>query len=250
VPQMADAEAVAAALHKRPGVRYIGLWLSESGYRRARATQLDLATSVLCATSDTLALKNNGCNAAELIRRQGALVEAYRNDGLQLDYAHVSSAFGCSFEGRISADQTMATIADLLAVCSDHGLLPRRIYLSDTVGAASPASVTALIGKVRERWPDQAWGLHLHDTRGLGLANAWAGLQLGIDWFDASIGGMGGCPGATGNICTEDLALLCAEAGIDTGLDLDALIGCARLAEEIAGQPLPGKLMKAGQLPA
>lgn len=254
LPSMADAEALAAGIRRREGVRYIGLWLSESGFRRALTTPLDVSTSVMCCTTDSMAMKNNGCNEAELLRKQGHLIDLYREQGLGLNYAHVSTAFGCTFEGRVSADKTVSTIADLLSVCDDHGLLPDLIYLSDTVGAGSPKAVTEVLVKARSRWPDQVFGLHLHDTRGMGLANAHAGLQLGITRLDASVGGMGGCPfsgnkGAAGNVCTEDLVLMCEEMGIDTGVDLEALIECALMAEEIAGMPLPGKAMRCGRLP-
>lgn len=253
VPQMADAEQIAAGLVKRPGVRYISLWLSESGFRRALATSYDLAPSVLCCVSSTAAEKNSGCSGAELIRRQGRMIDLYREHALPLEYAHLSNAFGCSYEGHISTAQAMATLEELLAVCAAHGALPRVVYLSDTVGAGTPQSVSSLIGAARSRWPEQQFALHLHDTRGMGLANAWAGLSMGISRFDASIGGLGGCPfsgarGATGNICTEDLALMCEEMGIATGLDLDRLADCARLAEEIIGQDLPGKFKRAGRL--
>ena len=255
VPQMADGEQLAALLHKRAGVRYISLWLSESGFRRALTTQLDVATNVMAIVSATAAQRNNGCSGAELLRRQGALVDAYRAHGHGIDYAHVSTAFGCCYEGRIGADQALATIADLLAMCADHGARPAVIYLSDSVGMATPAAVTELVARARSRWPEQEFALHLHDTRGMGLANAWAGLQLGITRFDASIGGMGGCPfsgatGAIGNICTEDLAAMCADLGIETGLDLERLVACARLAESIIGRPLPGKVMRTARAAA
>jgi hydroxymethylglutaryl-CoA lyase len=255
VPSMADSEAVAAAIRRRPGVRYIGLWLSETGFRRALATQLDIATTVLCCTTDSMARANNGCSAAELLRRQGALVDLCREHGLPLEMAHVSTAFGCSMEGHVPADRTVSTIAALLSICDDHGLHPQVVYLSDTVGAGTPAGVIELLDKARSRWPEQEFGLHLHDTRGMGLANAYAGLQMGVTRFDASIGGMGGCPfsgskGAAGNVCTEDLALMCEEMGIDTGVNLEALFACGDLAEEIAGRPLPGKARRAGRLRA
>ena len=255
VPSMADTEAVAAAIHKRPGVRYTSLWLSESGFRRALATQLDVLTSVMCCTTDAMARANNGCTADELLRKQGAMVDLYRDNGLPLDIAHVSTAFGCSFEGRVPADKTIATIGTLLSICDEHGLRPKLVYLSDTVGAGSPASVREVLDRARSHWPGQAFGLHLHDTRGMGLANALVGWQMGITDFDASIGGMGGCPftaskSAPGNVCTEDLALMFEEMGVDTGLDLEALFACANLAEEIAGRPLPGKARHAGRLRA
>lgn len=255
VPTMADAEDVAAAIRKQPGVRYVGLWLSESGFQRALATQLDIAAAVLCCTTDGMARANNGCSASELLHKQGRLIDLYRQHGLPLESAHVSTAFGCSIEGPVTPEKTVATIADLLAVCDDHGMRPQVVYLSDTVGAGTPVLVTHVLDKARSRWPEQDFGLHLHDTRGMGLANAYAGLRLGVTRFDASIGGLGGCPfsgsqGAAGNVCTEDLALMCEEMGVGTGLDLEALFACAHMAEQIAGRPLPGKARLAGRLKA
>lgn len=255
VPSMADAEAVAGAIRQRPGVRYTGLWLSESGFRRAQTTPLSLATTVLYCTTESMARTNNGCSKEEMLRRQGQLVDLYRDQGLALEQAHVSTAFGCSFEGHVTPAQTLAAVAELLETCEAHGLRPGVVYFSDTVGAGTPALVSEVVDRARTRWPEQEFALHLHDTRGMGLANAYAGLLQGVTRFDASIGGLGGCPfsgtrGATGNICTEDLVLMCEEMGISTGIDVDALLDCARLAEEIVGRPLPGKAMHCGRLPA
>ena len=110
-----------------------------------------------------------------------------------------------------------------------------------------------MVGAVRERFPDLDIALHLHDTRGMGIANAYAGLEMGVTRFDSSVAGLGGCPfaghkGAAGNVCTEDLVFMCDEMGIETGIDLDALIECARLAEDVVGHPLPGSVMKGGSL--
>lgn len=255
VPQMADAEEVARGIHREPGVRYYGLWLNERGFDRAVGSGLDLCTGVIGIASDTMARHNNGVSAAGLIEQQSRVLDRYREAGLVLDMVHISTAFGCAFEGRIAPEQTLATLANMLRACDEFGLAPRTVYFSDTVGAATPGSVTALVGAARERWPDQHFSLHLHDTRGTGLANVYAGLQLGIDRFDTSIAGLGGCPfsgnkSAAGNICTEDVALMCEEMGIETGLDVDALIECAKLAESIVGRPLPGKAMRAGRLTA
>lgn len=252
VPQMADAEAVAAAIRRRPGPRYVGLWLNDRGFARARASGLDLAPMILGIVSDEMARRNNGCDAATLIRKQGRLLDLYREHGLALEAAHVSTAFGCSFQGLIAPERTLATLAALLDLCDAHGMRPGVVYFSDTVGAATPKAVKELLLRARSRWPAQAFALHLHDTRGLGLACAYAGLELGVTRFDASIGGLGGCPfagpGAAGNICTEDLALMCEEMGIATGLDLAALAECARMAEAIVGRPLPGRSMRVPRL--
>jgi hydroxymethylglutaryl-CoA lyase len=120
---------------------------------------------------------------------------------------------------------------------------------------ATPIAVQRMVGAVRERHPQLQIALHLHDTRGMGIANAYAGLQMGVDVFDASVAGLGGCPfaahaGASGNVCTEDFVFMCDEMGIETGIDLQAMIDAARLAERIVGHPLPGSVMKGGSLRA
>ncbi len=254
VPQMADAEEVAHRLVRRPGVRYTGIWLNGKGFDRAVASGLDLLPNVVASASSTFSMKNNGCSGTALIERQGPMLERYRQAGLTLDAAHVFTAFGCHYEGPIAPEKTIATLAGLLALCAGHGIAPRTVYFCDTVGAAQPLQVQRLLGMARSRWPHQEFALHLHDTRGMGLANALAGLQMGVARFDTSVAGLGGCPfagntAAAGNICTEDLALMCEEMGIDTGLDLDALTDCGRLAESIVGHALPGKFKNAGRLP-
>src|SRR5690606_6540964 len=131
----------------------------------------------------------------------------------------------------------------------------KTISLADTMGWATPQSVRRLVGAVREKYPDFELSLHLHDTRGMGIANAYAGLEMGVSRFDAAVASLGGCPfaahkGAAGNVCTEDLVFMCEEMGISTGVDLEALIESARLAEDIVGHELPGAVMKGGSLKA
>jgi len=133
------------------------------------------------------------------------------------------------------------------------GFTLRGIKLTDAMGWANPNSIERLVGAIRGKWPELEISLHLHDTRGLGMAAAYAGLRMGVSRFDASIAGLGGCPfaatdGAAGNICTEDFAFLCEEMGIETGLDIERLIEVARLAEEVVGRPLPGHVMRGGTL--
>jgi hydroxymethylglutaryl-CoA lyase len=135
------------------------------------------------------------------------------------------------------------------------GFKLKGIKLTDAMGWATPQSVERLIGAIRSKWPELEIGLHLHDTRGTGMAAAYAGLRLGVTKFDASIAGLGGCPfaatdGAAGNICTEDFAFMCEEMGVETGLDIDRLIEVAKLAEEVVGRPLPGHVMRGGTLRA
>jgi hydroxymethylglutaryl-CoA lyase len=135
----------------------------------------------------------------------------------------------------------------------EHQLTIRTLSLADTMAWATPELIRETVGAVREKYPDLEIALHLHDTRGMGIANAYAGLQMGVATFDAAVAGLGGCPfaahaGAAGNVCTEDLAFMCEEMGIDTGIDLEKLLASARLAEEIVGHPLPGSVMKGGSL--
>ncbi len=254
VPQMADAEEIAAGITRRPGVRYSGIWLNPKGFERARASKLDLTPNVFTSVSNTFAQKNNGCDREELVRRQGGMLQCYEEAGLRVQAAHVFTAFGCHYEGAIALEQSLGALQGLLDICAEQGALPQVVYWCDTVGAANPQQVYRLVCSARERWPGLEFALHLHDTRGMGLANVLAGLQAGVRRFDTSIGGLGGCPfagnrSAAGNISTEDVALMCEEMGIATGLDLDMLADCARLAKDIVGHPLPGKFMNAGRLP-
>jgi isopropylmalate/homocitrate/citramalate synthase len=162
-------------------------------------------------------------------------------------------AFGCNFAGDIPPQQVVATVADGLGIAADAGIAVTDLSLADTMGWATPARIEQTVAAVRARWPELRLALHLHDTRGLGIANALAGLRLGIGRFDATVGGLGGCPfagqpGAPGNIASEELVLLCEEMGIATGVDLDALIDAGRLAESIVGHPLPSAVLRGGSL--
>jgi hydroxymethylglutaryl-CoA lyase len=254
VPQMADAMEIAAAIKRRPGVQYSGIWLNEKGFDRALASGLDLAPTIVASASSEFSIRNNNCDSDGLLKRQERLLDRFIGAGKPLRAAHVFTAFGCYFEGGIPLETVMARVADLLRIAAERGTRPGTVYFCDTIGAANPAQVTRMLGEARERWPEQEFGLHLHDTRGMGLANALAGLQMGVRSFDSSIGGMGGCPfagnkSAAGNISTEDFALMCEEMGISTGLDVDKLMECATLAQSIVGHPLPGRAMHAGRVP-
>ena len=163
------------------------------------------------------------------------------------------AAFGCNFEGDIPITRVVALVQQILDVAAEHGVTLTYITLADTMAWATPLAVKRVVGALRERWPELDIALHLHDTRGMAIANAYAGLEMGVRRFDSSVAGLGGCPfaghrGAAGNVCTEDLVFLCDELGIETGIDLDALIECAQLAEDVVGHPLPGSVMKGGTL--
>lgn len=253
VPQMADAEEIAARISRRSGVRYLGMWLNIKGFDRALASGLDLVPNVFASVSDTFARNNNGRSALDVVAAQGAMIERYREAGLPLRAAHLFTAFGCPYEGKADPAEAVQMLDALLAVCAERGAMPEVVYLCDTVGAADPLSVKTTLDMVRNKWPELELGLHLHDTRGMGLSNVLAGLQCGVRRFDTSVAGLGGCPfagnkSAAGNICTEDVALMCEEMGISTGLDLDRLAEVARMAEAIVGHALPGKFMKAGRI--
>jgi len=253
VPGMADAEEVARMLRKREGVRYTGLWLNLRGMQRAMRTQLDIEGTIGTSASEAFSVRNNGKDLAALRESQREMLAFCVDHGIEVTRGIVTTAFGCNLEGAIAPAAVVERVAQMLEVMAEFGLRLPILRLADTVGWAQPNAIASVVGAVRERWPELRLGLHLHDTRGTAMANALMGLQMGIDTFDSACAGLGGCPfaghtGAAGNICTEDLAFMCEEMGIETGVDLDALIDCARMAEEIVGHPLPGKLMRAGTL--
>jgi hydroxymethylglutaryl-CoA lyase len=165
----------------------------------------------------------------------------------------IMAAFGCNFEGEVPPARIADLAGQILAIAEGQGVALDYLSLADTMGWATPEGIKRVVGAVREKFPALELALHLHDTRGMGIANAYAGIEMGITRFDAAVAGLGGCPfaghaGAAGNVCSEDLVFMCEEMGIETGIDLDALIGCARLAEDIVGHPLPGSVMKGGSL--
>ncbi|MGE0416741.1 MAG: hydroxymethylglutaryl-CoA lyase [Acetobacteraceae bacterium] len=253
VPGMADAVEVAQTIRQRPDVHYTGIALNLRGYERAVQTPLHITGSLQMSASNTFSIHNTNKNNAETLVEQRRQLEFFRERGIPVDSAIVMTAFGCNFEGAIAPETVRNCVGELLALADEFGISLDRVRLADTVGWASPAQVQRVIGVVREKWPDLRLALHLHDTRGTGMANALMGLQMGIDSFDSSCAGLGGCPfaghkGAAGNICTEDLVFMCEEMGIETGINLDALIDCARMAEDIVGHPLPGKIMHGGSL--
>ncbi|SFQ62448.1 hydroxymethylglutaryl-CoA lyase [Variovorax sp. OK605] len=253
VPGMADAELVARSIRKREGVRYSGLWLNLRGMQRAMRTQLDIEGIIGTSASEAFSVRNNGKGLAALREAQRETLAFCVDHGIAVTRGIVTTAFGCNLEGAIAPATVVERVAQMLDTLAEFGLRLPILRLADTVGWAQPNAIAAVVGAVRERWPELRLGLHLHDTRGTAMANALMGLQMGIDTFDSACAGLGGCPfaghtGAAGNICTEDLAFMCQEMGIETGVDLEALIGCAQLAEDIVGHPLPGKLMRAGTL--
>lgn len=254
VPGMADAEEVVRAIDMRPGVEYSGIWLNDRGFERALATgRLTIEGSLSLTASAAFLKRNQNRTPEQQVAATHGILETYRDKGVKVEQALIMAAFGCNFEGDVPVSRVVELAGQLIAIAAGHGFGLRRISLGDTMAWATPLAVKRAVGALRERYPEIDVALHLHDTRGMGIANACAGLEMGVTHFDASVAGLGGCPfaghaGAAGNVCTEDLVFVCEEMGIATGIDIDALCECARLAEDIVGHPLPGSVMKGGSL--
>ncbi|MCC6888287.1 MAG: hydroxymethylglutaryl-CoA lyase [Hyphomicrobiales bacterium] len=254
VPGQADAEAVVAGITPQPGVKYLGLWLNERGYERALATgRLDANGGLQHTTSAPFLKRNQNRTIDEQTERQHIWCEMYKRAGAGLDRATIMGAFGCNFQGDVPIKDVVDLAKRLVTIAIEHGLRVPRIQLADTMAWATPLGIKRVVGAIQDQLPEYDIALHLHDTRGMGIANAYAGLEMGISHFDGSVAGLGGCPfaghtGAAGNVCTEDLVFMLHEMGIETGIDLEALIDCANLAEDIVGHPLPGSIMKGRSL--
>jgi hydroxymethylglutaryl-CoA lyase len=240
VPQLADAAQVLTQLERREGVRYSVLTPNERGYDDARAAGAD-SVAVFTAASESFSQRNVRASIAESIDRFRPIVERAHDDGVHVR-GYVSTAWGCPFEGPIAP----AAVQDVVERLADLGIVD--ISIGDTIGVAVPAEIEPVIGPLLEFDAELRLALHLHDTRGTALANAWAGLQLGIDTFDASVGGLGGCPfapGATGNLATEDLAWMLQRCGIETDVDVAALVEVARWITSEIGRPVSGHVASA-----
>jgi hydroxymethylglutaryl-CoA lyase len=254
VPGMADAEAVVAGIRREPGVAYTGLWLNDKGFERALATgRLDLRGTVVLSASEPFLMRNQNRTAAQQLAEQHDMVELYKRHAVPVEHGGIMAAFGCNFAGEIAPGHVADLVGRILDLAERHEVKLETVMLADTMAWATPQSIKRTVGAVLERYPEIDLALHLHDTRGMGIANAYAGLEMGVTRYDASVAGLGGCPfaghaGAAGNVCTEDLVFMCDEMGIETGIDLEALSECARLAEDIVGHGLPGSVMTGGSL--
>lgn len=247
VPQMADAEAVVASLPDLKGVTYIGLVLNKRGLLRALETRAGGARGVdeigaVSVATDGFGLKNQGQTSDESVSASTEIIRLARSEGLSAQVT-ISTSFGCPFDGAVEAERVV-NIVERLSEAE-----PREIAIADTIGVAVPAQVTDLIGRIRERVPGVVLRAHFHNTRGTGIANAWAAWQAGVHVLDSSLAGLGGCPfapGATGNIATEDLAYMMARSGIAPHLDIDKLIALAGWVEGVLGRKVPSSLARAG----
>ena len=254
VPQMADAEDVVNGFKRHEGTLYTCVYLNTQGLQRAVMTKkLDVEGSLSVTASEAFSLKNTNRTIDQTFEETEKRIESFQRFDVKASEVSVMAAFGCNYQGDIAPDDVVSLVSRLMSMAADHGIDIRMIQLADTMGWANPMSIRRLVGKVQDKWPDKKINLHLHDTRGLGLSNALAAMEMGVDDFDSAVAGLGGCPyagfkDAPGNIATEDLVHLCQEIGVDTGVNLERLIEVAREAEGIVRHPLPGKVMRGGYL--
>ena len=237
VPQMAGAEEVVEGIERLEGALYAGLALNERGYDRLREAGLDEVRFAVAAT-ESFSKRNANASVDEAVGAANKVVARAREDGIRSTVT-ISVAFGCPFEGRVDPVRVIELVSRLSSA--------DEIVLADTIGVATPEQVRHLLED------SQAKGFHGHNTRNTGFANAYAALLAGATTLDSSIGGLGGCPfapKATGNIATEDLVYMLEGDGIDTGVDLAALIAISEWLEGLLGRPLEGQVYRAGRSPA
>ena len=241
IPQLADADEVAGRVARYDGVRYSALVPNLKGYQRFRAARLPVA-ALFVSASETHNRKNVNCGIAESLERFLPVAERAREDGVGLR-AYVSTVCGCPYEGAVAPGSVAKLAVDLLALGVDE------ISLGDTIGVGHPSQVRELVRTVSGAVPLSKIALHFHDTYGRALANVQVGYEMGVRIFDAALGGLGGCPyapGASGNVATEDVVHLFESAGVETGVDLDALVDTtAWLEREVLRRPLPGRVLRA-----
>ncbi len=244
IPQMADAAEVIAGIERLPGVTYVGLVPNEVGARNAIAAKVDEVSVVVSASE--------GHNRANVNRSVAESLEAIRNVGALAREAgipwtaYISTSFGCPYDGVVPPERVINIAKQLQAMS------PAAIALGDTIGIANPKQVTGLVARFASELGEPP-RLHFHDTRGMALANVIAAMDQGATEFDGSIGGLGGCPyapGASGNVATEDLVAMLHAMAVETGVDLDALLEVAWLAEEIIGRTLEGRMKRAVPRPS
>ncbi len=244
VPKMADAAEVMAAVPRSGGVSYSALALNKRGVERAIEAGVDEVCGVVVA-SETFSQANQRATVAESLQRWRAISEAARSAGITTAVT-VSAAWGCPYEGRVDPARVLEIVAELAETQPDG------LALADTIGVGVPNRVGDLLARAAERAPGIALRGHFHNTRNTALANIAAAIDTGVRVFDASLGGVGGCPfapRATGNVATEDVVYLAHEMGYDTGLDLDALIETSRWLEAQLGHGVPSLVAKAGGFP-
>lgn len=241
IPQMSDADQVWASIERNPGVRYSALVPNQRGARRALEAGFT-EIEVVVSASDTHNRKNINRSTEESLAAIAGIIESVHAAAGTLEVI-VSTAWGCPYEGDVPVER----VIDVARVAVEAGA--DSLTYGDTTGMGTPTRVTELVTRTREAFGELPLALHFHNTRGTGLANLYAALQLGVTNFDASVGGLGGCPyapGATGNIATEEVVAMVEDMGIATGIDLDALLDAASLAQLAVGKELPSNVLRAG----
>jgi hydroxymethylglutaryl-CoA lyase len=241
IPQMADADEVWSRVHRNEDVRYSALVPNLRGAERAIAAGFH-EIEVVVSASDTHNRKNVNRSTAESLDDIEQIIALAHQRGVTCQVI-VATAFGCPYEGDVPVERVLWVVGRALAADADS------VSFGDTTGMATPSRVMELVGETSLRHPDVPLNLHFHNTRGTGLANVLAALQLGVRDFDASVGGLGGCPyapGATGNIATEELVHMVEDMGVSTGIELSAMIDAAATAERLVGHKLPSQVLRAG----
>jgi hydroxymethylglutaryl-CoA lyase len=241
IPQMADADEVWAGVTRDPAIRYSALAPNLRGARRALDAGFTEVEAVVSA-SDTHNRKNVNRSTEQSLDEIAVMIDEAHQRGATCQVV-VATAWGCPYEGDVPVERVLTVAGRAVADGADA------ISFGDTTGMATPRRVRDLVGSFRFRHPDVPLNLHFHNTRGTGLANVLAALELGVDDFDASVGGLGGCPyapGASGNIATEELVYMVEDMGVGTGVDLAAMIEAAAAAERIVGHKLPSQVLRAG----
>ena len=240
VPQMSDADAVFASISRRAGTRYAALVPNLTGLERARAAGVN-EIGIFAAASEQFSKKNINQTIEESLAQYRDTCARAKELGLRVR-GYVSTAFGCPFEGVVAPSRVASIAAELI------GMGAFEVAISDTIGVAHPGQVPTVVAAVAERLPIEQIALHFHDTRGMALANILTALDLGVATFDSSAGGLGGCPyapGATGNVATEDVVYMLEGLGIETGINLDAVVEASAFIEPLVGHPLPSRYYQA-----
>jgi hydroxymethylglutaryl-CoA lyase len=259
-PQMACIDEIAERFVPKPGITYTAAVFNDVGFQRAdryypkvNVRMRQPSTSV--ELSDVFAMRNYNRTQDQQIASMDGIIQRAREEGAEHGAISFGSPFGSNFEGDFTHEQRMQLMELMVDRWHEHGFTVSRLYMADSMGWDMPDKVKATLYAIRERWPEITdFHCHFHNTRGVSIVSYYEALQLGVQTFDACMGGMGGCPycgngRAAGHVPTEDFVYMCEEMGVSTGLDLDKVIEAARLAEEVVGHPLWGHVSKAGPLP-
>lgn len=246
VPQMADAEILTAGLHPKPGVTYTAIYLNDKGLLRALAQpKYHITGAINLTASQTFSRLNQNRTFEQDVAMQHRQIQVFREQNIPVTEGMIMTAFGCNYEGDIPLSRILSLVETLHDLVNEAGGSLSLLSLADTMGWADPEQIKRTLGAVRSQWPELEISLHLHDTRGTGLANVYAAMEMGVRKFDTSVGGLGGCPFAgvvAGNVATEDVVFMCERMGVATGVNLAALVDCVTLAEEVVGHMLPSKV--------